>query len=182
MTRIGLYTLLLILFSFGTASAAFIDEALPDNAFITIDGYDVAWISPVDEVNIDLTFQSQFGWQFMTQDIFDMLGIDAYDFVFDGANVDYETLTDPVSGAYVATYGYDPGGDIAVATPYFSDLHYHIDFNDGVNGLWNFTGDSWVLETLAYRESASAPVPEPSTWLLLGTGLAGLAFYRRKKG
>ena len=33
----------------------------------------------------------------------------------------------------------------------------------------------------AVRDGDIAPVPEPSTILLLGSGLAGLAFYRRKK-
>lgn len=58
---------------------------------------------------------------------------------------------------------------------------YDLSMYDNVAYIqWNNGGNNW-LQGLASIEYDSAPVPEPSTWLLLGTGLAGLAYYRRKK-
>jgi len=163
----------------GMASAALLDAPVPSNAYITIGNYDVAWVSPVDETfSLDLSYQSQFGWKVMTADVFNQLGISAFSFVKVGANVDYFTGNnlDEVSGANLQFFpGVLPTGDVAIAVPYFSTQYYHADWGNGVDGLWNFTGDAFHFETLAYRQ-----VPVPAAVWLFGTGLAGLVGLRRR--
>ncbi len=50
------------------------------------------------------------------------------------------------------------------------------DWNGNVGGFDNIRYGGTVDDT------SQTPVPEPATFLLLGSGLAGLAFYRRKRG
>jgi len=54
-----------------------------------------------------------------------------------------------------------------------------ITFGNTNLGVDYFGFDDMTIGT--YEQVIIDPVPEPSTWLLMGTGLAGLAWYRRRK-
>lgn len=170
-------------------SHAVLMTEVSENAYITVDGYDVAWAGPCAVSNpscgaMDFSYQAQFGWEAMDTNLFTALGITAQDFVFDGANVDYASGNnlDEASGARVAAVGgTPPGGDVAVAAPWFSSRHLHIDWQDGYRNLWSFSdanGSSW-WESLAVRQSQS--VPEPAGLALLMLGLAGVVVARKRK-
>ena len=96
------------------------------------------------------------------------------------------------SGGYVVRNGQevlrDTGGTQITDNSFFSDssagtfLSYAIE----MSSLGEITGDiglKWSMTCAndSIEGSVPVPTPEPSTMLLLGSGLVGLAFYRRRK-
>lgn len=179
----------LSMFGVGVANALPLQAPVPTNAYITKGGYDVAWAAPCAAEQpscgpIDLTYQSQFGWQIMSSALFTQLAITAFDFVVTGGNVDYATGNnlDELSGAWLAalTSPY-PGGDVAIASPYFSTMHFHADWVNGIDGLWDPISTAAHAEALVVRQHQGNVVPEPSTFLLLAGGISGLGLMGWRK-
>ena len=168
----------------GTASqAALLDAPVADNAYITMNGFDWAWASPLAEGSVDLSFQAQFGWRLPTVDELLSFAPLATDFLFDGGNVPLGG-NDPVSGA---EFRFDINNEIvsdgACAAAYFSNFS-HCDFGNGLGQDANpwalMPGAPSFAETLVVRVVDVAPVPLPGAAGLMLGGVGVFAAMKRR--
>lgn len=175
-----------VLASAAVAQASILNVPVPTNAYITQGGLDWAWASPVPAdgsggfgVQVDLSYQGQFGWRLPTAAEL-AFAPNATDFMFQGANVPFGGFG--VDGAsFQATNG-SLTGDAACASPYFNNTYSHCDWQDGNGqplGPWfGIAGAPSFADSLVVR---AVPEPEAYGLLLAGLGVAAAAGLRRRK-
>lgn len=163
------------------------DQPVASNAYISYNGYDWAWASPLTWEDVDLSYQSQFGWRIPTAVEIGLAPVAAL-FQFAGANVPFGG-SDPVSGSNFQYSDASLTGAAACAAAYFSNGYVHCDWGNGPGTLndpqpWSYAGGpSSYWETLVIRDAGEnpSPVPVPATLPLLGGAVAAIAGFARKR-
>lgn len=159
------------------ASAVIIDAStiIPnDNILLNVNGLDWVYAGPIATEafgpgNIEAPeYRASEGWRYATTDEW-ALRPDWTDFIISGAALD------PVSG-------FGDHSKYRFASEYWSNYNT-IDLTDAADGLLTNGYDiDWIYnyETWYVRDAAATDVAESSSVMLLGLGLLGLAFMRRK--
>lgn len=157
-SRVQLATVAIVLAAgVSGASAALTPGPLPDTAYITVDGLDWAWASPVNEPiwgsNELKLAEFQDGWRFATD--LEMAGL--------------PSLADFTR----------PDGSYIQAPEYWNTVYTHVDPADYANGYVASQWGNGSYETVYVRDAGS-PIPAPGALALVGAGLLSLVAKRRK--
>lgn len=209
MKRFGILAAAAMAFglSIAPAVAGPINQPVPSNAYITLNGFDWAWASPCPALGgrgtgetcgnglqaVDLTYQSTLGWRFPTAAEL-LLAPVAQDFLFAGGNVPLGVVApgtkfgpvDPLSGSRFRfrdqlAGSVAPAG--ACAATYFSISYTNCDFNDGLNGgrglPWALPNSLGFLEQLVLRPNDEIIIIQsvPEPSTLALIGLALLSLF-----
>lgn len=173
---------MVMLLAFGSgAQASLINTPVSANAYVTLNGFQWAWASPVaadgsfGQGGIDLSVQGALGWRLPTAAEL-LLAPTALQFMFAGANVPLGG-SDPVSGAEFQFTNANLTGAAACAAPWFNNTYFHCDWDNGRGQNQNNPGDPvdwWGSPgSLSYFDSLVVrQVPEPATMAVFGLGLA----------
>jgi hypothetical protein len=168
-----------------SAYAGPINSPVPSDAYIVYDNLDWAWGGPCPYsggcyATGDLSYQGTQGWGLPTASELALIPSGfASDFITGSGNVPYGG-TDPVSGAYFSS-AVSPALSGACATPYFSSNSTWCDFSDGASGYWAGVTNPYPYYSEQLYVRSASPIPEPSSLVLMGTYILGMAGFLGRK-